>query len=398
MKKLIAVLLAVLIIFSLAACNNNAQENSSSDNDISSEGYPEKENSFNATVLEIEDGSVIVEPFPEEPQRNNSDRISFDTKKLQKLDVKVGSFVKVSYQGGIMETYPATISVTAWELITNLRDTEYTGVWMEKNDSTKLNSEIFKNVKITRIYSNCFFAEPISSDLQIKFNGKLSSDWCVGDKVTCTYRDAYYDSNLRRAECDLKYVNDYRGELPIAVAEKPVIYLYPEKETEVSVKLTLDGTLTCTYPEYKDGWEVTAKEDGTLIDKNGQTYNYLYWEGTSNVQYDLSKGFCVKGEDTAKFLETALQKLGLTRREANEFIVYWLPLMQENKYNVISFQTDIYTDYAKLQITPKPDTLIRVFMAWQGVDEFVELPEQTLTAPERQGFTVVEWGGAEVKK
>ena len=33
-----------------------------------------------------------------------------------------------------------------------------------------------------------------------------------------------------------------------------------------------------------------------------------------------------------------------------------------------------------------------------GVDEFVELPEQTLTAPERQGFTAVEWGGAEIEE
>ena len=99
-----------------------------------------------------------------------------------------------------------------------------------------------------------------------------------------------------------------------------------------------------------------------------------------------------------KFLETATQKLGLTRKEANEFIVYWLPLMQDNEYNIISFQTDIYTDSAKLQISPNPDTLIRVFMVWQGVDEFVNLPEQTLSAPERHGFTAVEWGGAEVKK
>ena len=75
-----------------------------------------------------------------------------------------------------------------------------------------------------------------------------------------------------------------------------------------------------------------------------QTYNYLYWEGETYAQYDLSKGFCVKGEDTAAFLEDALEQLGLTRREANEFIVYWLPLMEHNPYNKISFQTDIYTD------------------------------------------------------
>lgn len=178
---------------------------------------------------------------------------------------------------------------------------------------------------------------------------------------------------------------------------KPVIYLYPEKEIEVSVSLTLDGRLTCTYPAYNDGWKVTASPDGTLTDIKGQTYNYLYWEGETYAQYDLTKGFCVKGEDTAAFLESALDRLGLTRREANEFIVYWLPLMEQNSYNIISFQMDIYTDAAQLEVSPAPDTLIRVFMAWQAADGFVELPEQELTAPERTGFTVVEWGGTEIQ-
>ena len=36
--------------------------------------------------------------------------------------------------------------------------------------------------------------------------------------------------------------------------EKPVIYLYPEEETEVSVTLDYDGTLTATWPTYEDGW------------------------------------------------------------------------------------------------------------------------------------------------
>ena len=59
-------------------------------------------------------------------------------------------------------------------------------------------------------------------------------------------------------------------------------------------------------------------------------------------QYDLSKGFCVKGEDTAAFLEGALEQLGLTRREANEFIVYWLPLMEQNQRRMQNDKPKIY--------------------------------------------------------
>ncbi|MBR5314420.1 MAG: hypothetical protein IKU45_03285 [Clostridia bacterium] len=178
---------------------------------------------------------------------------------------------------------------------------------------------------------------------------------------------------------------------------KPVIYLYPEDETDVKVELNLDGELTCTYPEYKNGWQVRADKNGVLTDESGMQYNYLYWEGETDIEWSFEEGFCVKGKDTAKFLEYTLQKLGLNRKEANEFIVYWLPLMQNNKYNLISFLGEEYTDKAQLEVTPEPDTTIRVFMVWKSVETFIETENQVLTSPERKGFTLVEWGGTEIK-
>ncbi len=186
------------------------------------------------------------------------------------------------------------------------------------------------------------------------------------------------------------------GETETVMPLKPVIYLYPEVPTDVIVELDYDGELTCTYPKYQNGWSVTAYPDGTLTDASGMSYYYLYWEGRGNGTSDFSKGFCVPGEDTAVFLEDALRKLGLNRKEANEFIIYWLPHMEQNPYNVIAFQTTAYTETAKLRVVPEPDTLIRVYMAWFRSDNPVPIPEQELTAPERKGFTVVEWGG-EVK-
>ena len=178
---------------------------------------------------------------------------------------------------------------------------------------------------------------------------------------------------------------------------KPVIYLYTEQETEVTVKLDYSGTLTATYPEYNDGWTVTAQPDGTLTDSSGKSYNYLFWEGKTNTEYDFSKGFCVAGEDTAEFLENALSQLGLTRREANEFIVFWLPRMQKNEYNLIAFQDKAYTDSAVLDISPQPDSVLRVFMAWKSLDKAVDIEPQEFDSFQRSGFTVVEWGGCEVK-
>ena len=91
--------------------------------------------------------------------------------------------------------------------------------------------------------------------------------------------------------------------------------------------------------------------------------------GENNTDYDFSKGFCVAGADTADFLREKLAEIGLTPREYNEFIVYWLPKMQDNPYNLISFQSEAYTDAAKLDIDPTPDSVLRVFMAWKPLGQ-----------------------------
>ena len=180
-------------------------------------------------------------------------------------------------------------------------------------------------------------------------------------------------------------------------AEKPVIYLYPEQKTAVSVSLDYAGTLTAPYPAYENGWHITAEPDGTLYDEAGNEYSYLFWEGEDKTDYDFSKGFCVAGVDTADFLRETLAEIGLTPKEYNEFIVYWLPKMEDNSYNLISFQSEAYTDAAKLDIDPTPDSLLRVFMAWKPLSKPQTIEPQTFTPFARDGFTVVEWGGCEVK-
>lgn len=197
-----------------------------------------------------------------------------------------------------------------------------------------------------------------------------------------------YDST--KQYYDYRFLGDYA---------KPVIYLYPMEQEDVSVKVNLNGILTCSYPEYNDGWNVTANPDGTIINKSdGREYSYLYWEGKGVADWDFSCGFVVKGSDTVKILQDKLEYLGLTVREMNEFIVYWLPLMKDNEYNLITFQTTAYEKNSKLDIKPKPDSILRVFMAYKALDKYIEIPEQQLSTFKRSGFTVVEWGGTEVKE
>ena len=190
------------------------------------------------------------------------------------------------------------------------------------------------------------------------------------------------------------------GVLQITKSFKPIIYLYPEQEQVVSVKLGNRELLTTSYPKYEDKWEVLAKPNGDLVDlKTGRNLYALYWEGNKRkVDKLFDKGWCVKGEDTAKFLEEKLEELGLNEREAEEFIVYWLPKLEKNKYNLIKFETQEQIDYnMPLKITPEPDTVIRVMMNYKGVNNYKELEPQKIVTPERNGFTVVEWGGSEIK-
>jgi hypothetical protein len=153
--------------------------------------------------------------------------------------------------------------------------------------------------------------------------------------------------------------------------------------------------LTVTIPPYQSGWTVTASPDGTLTDKDGKTFPYLFWEGTTKILLPMDEGFCVKGEDTEAFLLDILPRLGLIEQEYTEFIAYWLPRMEGHPYNVITFQTDAYEALAPLTISPAPDAILRVFMTFRASETPIALPEQEIEPFTRHGFTVIEWGGRE---
>lgn len=252
-------------------------------------------------------------------------------------------------------------------------------------------------------YRNALVLAPDGSELKEKWGEKVcvitdnAEDFCMGDIVDVYFTKAYRPYNTTQ------YVRITADQILLRediLVDKPIIYLYPQTPTLCSVSIGIDGYLTCTYPEYgADGWrDFTAYPDGTLVFPDGREYYALYWEGVQNTVWDFTKGFCVRGEDTAAFLERALAAQGLTPREANEFIVYWLPLMQDNPYNVISFQTDAYTDTAVLNISPAPDSVLRVFMAYYPSDTSVDIEPQSFTPFTRRGFTAVEWGGSRVSR
>ena len=184
------------------------------------------------------------------------------------------------------------------------------------------------------------------------------------------------------------------------VAYKPIIYLYPEIERDISIKLGFKDNITVSYPKYNDGWKVKAKSDGTLIEYGTNRELYaLYYENLNAIDFNIKKdGFVVSKEDVVPFLEEKLEILGLNSKEIQEFIIYWLPILEKNKYNYIRFATNEEIEQnMPLNIEPSPDTIIRVLMTFKGLNEKIDVSEQELVTPIRNGYTVVEWGATIIK-
>lgn len=215
------------------------------------------------------------------------------------------------------------------------------------------------------------------------------------DGVEVEYRECYSEEEIKNLK---KYDTPYDPWQ--TTLDKPIIYLYPTEDVKLTVKLTNADKITCSYPEYTDGWNVLAKTTGELVDLETNRNLYaLYYESKSDYDFEIQEdGFVVKGSEVTKFLEEKLAILGLTEREVEEFIIYWLPVLQENEYNYIRFATtEEINQSMPLEFSVKPDTLIRVLMTYKKLDGVIKVQEQQLETPERTGFVAVEWGGIEIR-
>ena len=177
---------------------------------------------------------------------------------------------------------------------------------------------------------------------------------------------------------------------------KPVMYFYPTEKTKINVTFTRPEVLTTTYPKYENNWTFTAYPNGDLYDENNKYYYGMYWEELGSSKIDFSEGFYVTKENAIEFLEETTKKIGFTRREANEFIMYWLKILENNEKSLVYYElTESRNNYNNVIINPKPDSMLRVSIHVKKVDKYTKIKEQKLPTFKRIGFTVVEWGGVE---
>lgn len=202
---------------------------------------------------------------------------------------------------------------------------------------------------------------------------------------------------------------------------KPVIYLYPEKPTDVSISFINGVKLGVNIPTYADGWKVTAHPDGTLVDlqkektncglidasKHGSeyapescktgVYPYIYWAGDVDAVYPkLDEGFVVAKKDLKNTLEEKLSQIGLSEKETADMLEYWYPYLLKKDYpfyRLTFFQNKEMNTFVLMNVSPRPQTVIRVFLDWEGLSEKIAIKPQVLNYIDRKGFTLVEWGG-----
>ena len=205
-----------------------------------------------------------------------------------------------------------------------------------------------------------------------------------------------YSMNQNRMWNNLDYfVNPFK----YCQMRKPVIYIYPETPMNIRVQLNLKKSeFTIVYPKFNEenAWNVHSSPNGDIL-INNKKYPYLFWEAKSYNEQEMNEGFVINAEMAQNFLEEKLKILGLNDKETTDFITYWLPILYKNKLSLCTFQFGKFFENYELKITPKPETIIRIFLSIKKIDSPIEIKEQKLNSVERKGFTVVEWGGSNLE-
>lgn len=189
----------------------------------------------------------------------------------------------------------------------------------------------------------------------------------------------------------MAYIENQYSDSPYGIVEKkPAIYLYPEQDSFINVKLDINGEIITDIPEYGEGWNVFATTN-SLIDNN---YDYLFYEAQLNKLELPDKGWIVPYSELYSWFDQNLIKLGLNDKEKSQFKEYWLSELPESSYYEIRLlNNEFLKQNMDLIVSPQPDTMIRVNFYFVPLNEQISLSEPEIITPERKGFTVVEWGG-----
>ena len=214
----------------------------------------------------------------------------------------------------------------------------------------------------------------------------------------------------------IEVVESYYDDYHSTTIDKPAVYVYADETgsnvQNYSIVLTGDNIKTL-YPEpdiinNTYTWDVCVNKNNSGIEYDNQNYDYLFWDAELNDNlFDFDEGFCVESSKTKDFLEEKLYSMGLSEKEVHDFVVYWLPRMNDSEYNLITFvgmdENDLYNQKFGLSLMDENNTQVgesfRVIMVYKPVDSKINITEQELIRfdrPVNEPY-IIEWGGVELK-
>ncbi len=190
---------------------------------------------------------------------------------------------------------------------------------------------------------------------------------------------------------------------PPCMAE-PIVYFYPERRMRVSYTLAPSVRVARAVPLARgNAWTFLATPQGILEEVEAaapgrarRTFAHLFWEGTSTRFAPPTEGVCVPSARSSEFFREVLPRLGLEAHETEDFVAAWAPRLEGAPFHVIGFHPrEVLDALAPVEVSPTPGHMIRILMDAAPVETCPMLTPPVLpdTVPEREGFTVVEWGG-----
>ena len=107
MKKIFAIL--ILAVLSLSVFSGCVIISNSADETIAYSKSAKEDHFFKAEIIEMSEKALVIKPLDEYSESRSSDKISIPNW-FAKDSVKVGDIIGISYDGVILESYPAQLS------------------------------------------------------------------------------------------------------------------------------------------------------------------------------------------------------------------------------------------------------------------------------------------------
>ncbi|MBK7129295.1 MAG: hypothetical protein IPM74_07725 [Crocinitomicaceae bacterium] len=240
-------------------------------------------------------------------------------------------------------------------------------------------------------------------------DGAFTFMFPLADSILYCYSENHFEEIIRHQFKEhYAYLIEINLSMAVTVTFKPVIYLYGDDVT-AELEIVPTGEFKFVYPPLNNNkWNINSSADGICTDlSTGKKYPYLFWEGNHPnlhfIQNENSlEAFLIDTDTSVIFFENILAEIGLNTKEATDFITFWGPRVQASPYVLIQFLTtqQYGKEIAELKINPQPQNILRLHMYFLPLEHDklnIELIRPHFQKISREGFTVIEWGGSELK-